>query len=211
VAHQRGLPVRSNGGIVYGVIRGVFYGGLYLVFLKRIRNQPASVGDAFAGFKLDFAQLLLAGFVSSLLSGLGFLFCIMPGIYLLVAWTFSVPLVADKRLEFWSAMELSRKIVTRVWFPMFGLMVIAFVPLILVNVIAGVKISEVVFSSMQGIMGSGQPDPKRVIEMVMNIFKTTLPLALLIKLVFLLNWPFALGALMYAYEDLFGARTTPTA
>jgi hypothetical protein len=29
--------------------------------------------------------------------------------------------------------------------------------------------------------------------------------------VLLLNLPFALGALMYAYESLFGTRTPPTA
>src|SRR5258706_726627 len=107
------------GSIVYGVVRGVFYGGLYLVFLKRIRNQPASVGEVFAGFSPGFPQLLLAGFVSSLLSGIGFLFCIVLWIYLLVAGIFSVPLVADKRLELWSAIELSRKMVTRVWFGLF--------------------------------------------------------------------------------------------
>jgi hypothetical protein len=32
-----------------------------------------------------------------------------------------------------------------------------------------------------------------------------------IKCLLLLNLPFAVGALMYAYEDLFGARTAPSA
>src|SRR5204863_8025053 len=108
-------------GIGYRVHAGVFYGGLYLIILKRIRGQPASAGEVFSGFNQGFAQLLLAGFVSLLLGAIGLLFCLVPGIYLLVAWAFSVPLVADRRLEFWSAMELSRKVVTRVWFELFGL------------------------------------------------------------------------------------------
>jgi len=33
----------------------------------------------------------------------------------------------------------------------------------------------------------------------------------IMKVVLLLNLPFALGALMYAYESLFGTRTAPTA
>src|SRR6266404_670110 len=37
-------------GIIYYVMRGVFYGGLYLVFLKKIRGEQVAVGDAFAGF-----------------------------------------------------------------------------------------------------------------------------------------------------------------
>ena len=42
--------------------------------------------------------------------------------------TFSVPLVADKQMEFWSGMELSRKVVTRVWFQIFALVLVAFLP-----------------------------------------------------------------------------------
>jgi hypothetical protein len=199
------------GGIVYGVFRGVLYGGLYLIFLNRIRGRPASIGDVFIGFSVGFAQLLLAGLVSSLLSLVGFCFCVVPGIYLLVAWTFSIPLVADRRLEFWSAMELSRKVVTRVWFPMFILMLLAFLPFILVNIFAGIRVSITVISVIQEFMNSGQPDVKHTIEAMRGILKTILPLVLMTKLVFFLNWPFALGALMYAYENLFGTRTAPAA
>src|SRR5881628_183592 len=120
--------------LVYWVMQGVLYGGLYLVFLKRIRGQPAAVGDVFAGFSSLFPQLLLAGLLTSLLCGIGFAFCFVPGLYLLVVWIFSIPLVADKQLEFWSAMELSRKMVTRVWFEVLGLALLAFLPVILVNV-----------------------------------------------------------------------------
>ena len=70
----------------------------------------------FAGFSFGFVQLMLAGFLTGLLTMIGLACClVLPGLYLFVAWVFSVPLVADKRLEFWSAMELSRKTVTRVW------------------------------------------------------------------------------------------------
>ena len=68
--------------------------------------------------------------MSTFLAGVGYLFCILPGVFLQIAWIFSVPLVADKHLEFWSAMELSRKVVTRVWFKVFGLAILAFAPFI---------------------------------------------------------------------------------
>jgi len=199
-------------GIVYSVMRGVLYGGLYLVFLSRIRGQPALVSDVFAGFRLAFAQLLLAGFLSALLSYLGLFCClILPGIYLFIAWTFSVPLVADKGLEFWSAMELSRKVVTRVWFEIFGLVVVAFLPFILTYLFAEIKISVGAFSAVQEAMSAGQPDFPRMMRLIMQLAKGSLPLVFLIKFVLLLNLPFALGALMYAYESLFGTRTAPTA
>ena len=198
-------------GLVYWVIHGVLYGGLYLILLNRIRGQPAAVGDAFAGFSLAFAQLALAGAVSSLLSLIGFLFCFLPGIYLWVAWVFGIPLVADKRLEFWSAMELSRKVVTRVWFEMFGLVVLAFLPFILMYLFAEINISVAMYSAIQEMMESGRPDLGRMMQMFFQMAKTSIPLMLLVKFILLLNLPFALGALMYAYEDLFGTRTAPAA
>jgi hypothetical protein len=39
-----------------------------------------------------------------------------------------------------------------------------------------------------------------------DIAKVSVPLVILNKVVLLFNLPFAVGALMYAYEDLFGAR-----
>jgi len=60
-----------------------------------------------------------------LLSGLGLLLCLVPGIYLLVSWIFVLPLVFDKKLEFWDAMEVSRQVVGRHWWAMFGAGVVA--------------------------------------------------------------------------------------
>src|SRR6185503_513882 len=60
------------------------------------------------------------GFVANLLTWLGFICFILPGIYFLIAWTFALPLIADKQLDFWSAMELSRKVVTKHWWKFLG-------------------------------------------------------------------------------------------
>ncbi len=200
------------GAFVYWAASGVLYGGLYMILLNRIRGQPASIGDLFSGFNQGFAQLLLAGFLTSLLTKIGLVCClIIPGLYLFIAWTFSIPLIADRRLEFWSAMELSRKVVTRVWFEMFGLTVLVFLPFIAVIIFAEVKISMDVFSSISDLLSSNPPDPAHLMKVILRVTKTVLPLWLVTRVVFLLNVPFALGALMYAYEDLFGTRPAPTA
>jgi GYF domain 2 len=199
--------------LLYALLGGVFSGGLYLVFLNRIRGRPAVVTDVFAGFKLAFAQLLLAGFISHILAGISFWCCLfVPGIYLFVAWTFSVPLVADQGLEFWSAMELSRKVVTRVWFPMLGLLIVAFLPFLLVSII--VQTILLVTGSVPHVMpdwsASNPPDLGRMIQEIRRAMSEasshSSPLLLIPQFVLLLNLPFAVGALMYAYEDLFGTR-----
>ena len=199
------------GEMLYMFLHGAFYGGLYLVFLKRIRGQPATVGDIFAVFSISFGQLALTGFLSSLLSSLGFIFCFVPGLYLFVAWTFAIPLAADRRLETWSAMELSRKVVTRSWLQIGALLLLAFLPVAVMYLYAQIKIFTVAYPGFQQVMSSGSFDMQKVMALMTEIAKVSVPLVILNKLVLLFNLPFAVGALMYAYEDLFGTRKdTPT-
>jgi hypothetical protein len=201
--------------MVYLVLHGVFYGGLSMVFLNRLRGRPASMGDTFAGFRHGFAQLLLAGFISSLLAWLASCCCmILPGIYLFVAWLFSVPLVADKGLEFWSAMELSRRAVTRVWFHLFALFVLAFLPTLVMFMFIQARIAMVEIPVIYSMLSPGaSPDLTRLMEALTHApqaAKITPVLLLTAKLVLLFNLPFGLGALLAAYENLFGTRPAPS-
>ena len=122
--------IASGGGIPYIgpiiglVVGGPMLGGVYVLYLKKIRGQPATFGDAFIGFSVAFVPLMLAKIVSMLLTGLGFVLCILPGIYLAVSWMFTLPLVIDKKIDFWPAMELSRKVVTKHWWLMFGFLIV---------------------------------------------------------------------------------------
>src|SRR6266550_4717760 len=119
------------GDVANRILYGAFYGGFYLIFLKRLRGQRTGPGELFAGFSQNFSQLMLVGIVSQLLITIGLICCAIPGIYLAVVWRFSVPLVMDKGLDFWPAMELSRIVINRYWFQIFGLLVIAFLPALL--------------------------------------------------------------------------------
>lgn len=102
----------------------VLLGGLFRYYLKLIRGQPAGIGDAFSGFTNGFTQLALLGLVQGLLVLVGLLLCVLPGIYLSVAWCFCSLLVADKGMDFWPAMEFSRKIVTKHWFIVLGFLLV---------------------------------------------------------------------------------------
>ena len=51
----------------------------------------------------------------------GILLATAPVIYLAVGYMFALPLVADRLMQFWPAMETSRRVVSRHWFAMFGL------------------------------------------------------------------------------------------
>jgi len=111
------------------VLTGPLLGGLYWYYLKKMRGERAEIGDAFAGFTISFLQLFLGGLVSSVLIAVGFAVCILPGIYLSVAWQFALPLIIDKKIEFWPAMELSRKVISKHWWSFLGFAIV----MVLVN------------------------------------------------------------------------------
>ena len=113
---------------VVGWVAGiVVLGGLDYMFIRRIRGEVVEVGDVFAGFNLAFLHLTLAGLVKWLLTSLGFVLCILPGIYLGVGYVFALPLVIDKKMEFWPAMEVSRRVVHHHWWSTFALVIVALV------------------------------------------------------------------------------------
>ena len=126
-----GLGMIPIVGFVALFINPVLFGGLMYTFSRRIRGDVPSVGDAFSGFSLAFLQLGLAGLVSALLICVGLLLCVLPGIYLAVGYTFALPLVIDKKYDFWAAMEVSRRVVHKQWWTLFGLLIVLF----LINVI----------------------------------------------------------------------------
>ena len=107
------------------LVWGPLSGGTYLYLLKKIRGEKTTIETVFSGFTSRFLHLFLGGFVAQLLTWLGFFCFVLPGIYLLVAWTFTLPLIVDKQLDFWSAMELSRKVVTKHWWIFFGFIVLS--------------------------------------------------------------------------------------
>ena len=78
---------------------------------------PAGIGFALvsftAGDKQPSSILLL---VAALLAFGGFLGLV----YLSICYVFAIPLIVGRKLEFWPAMEASRKIVGQQWFAIFG-------------------------------------------------------------------------------------------
>lgn len=60
------------------------------------------------------------------------LICLVPITYFSVNWSFTLPLIIDKQMGFWTAMKTSWKMVHKHWFHVFGLLVLVG----LINVVA---------------------------------------------------------------------------
>jgi len=102
--------------------------GNFIVAAKLLQGQTPRFQDFFSGFSF-FWPLFLVSLVSSVLIGIGMALLIIPGVYLIVAYFFAPCLVVDRALDFWPAMELSRRTVTSQWFGFFAFLLL----LILIN------------------------------------------------------------------------------
>jgi hypothetical protein len=196
-----------------GFLSGVLYGGLYLVNLKCIRQKPTSLMEVFSGFGPAFPQLAIAGLLMALFTTLGTILFYVPALYLKVGWVFALPLVVDHRLHFWSAMEVSRKVATRLWFKAFLLLLIGFAPYILMQGFYCIKSYALLYEGSRSLAESVAPDfsnfmpvLKQMVQVSGEVARKMEPIDLGARVVLLINMPFAVASIMYAYETLFGAR-----
>ena len=151
------------------IIGGPMMGGLSVLYLKKIRNHAVSFGDIFLGFGPSFGALLGAHLICILLTSVGIMLCILPGIYLAISWIFTIPLVIDKRMGFWDAMELSRKVIGRHWWKMFGFVIvigllgIAGLLVCIVGVFVACTIGQIALMYAYEDIFHSRPDPKVII------------------------------------------------
>lgn len=99
------------------------YSGLYLVANKISQGLPVEYSDYFGGFRylwLSFSIWLIA----QVLIVFGLFALIAPGVYLAVGYFFAVLMGMFGGFDFWTSMELSRKLVTRNWWKFFVLVLI---------------------------------------------------------------------------------------
>ena len=110
------------GQFLVGVITPLLTSGYFCVCFKILKNEPYEFSDFFKAFN-SWYPLTLSGFIGGLLMLLGFMALIIPGIYLHIAYLMSTQLILDEKLGAWDSLEVSRKIITKVFFK-FSLMVI---------------------------------------------------------------------------------------
>jgi uncharacterized membrane protein len=104
--------------------------GNFIVCAKLLQDHTPKFSDFFLGFRF-FIPLLLTALMGGALTGIGLLLLIIPGLYLMVSYLFAASLVIDRRLDFWPALELSRRTVQPNLFGLFAFLLL----LILLNLV----------------------------------------------------------------------------
>lgn len=93
--------------------------GLLLLGYSRANDEELRIDSIFNYYVLVW-PLVFASILITIITYIGLALLILPGIYLSVAYSFTLPLMVDKGLGIWGAMEVSRQAVTKRWFSVFG-------------------------------------------------------------------------------------------
>jgi uncharacterized membrane protein len=94
------------------LVYGPLLGGMYLLIMRLDRSEGIEFARLFDGFNY-FLPLLMVSLLTSILVTIGLILLVLPGIYLAIAYSFSTLNVVSRGLDFWPAMEASRKTITR--------------------------------------------------------------------------------------------------
>jgi hypothetical protein len=126
VSAKMGIAGQLIKQLIQSAVGGVTSLAIYTLAIRRAGGLPTSFGDAFS--RLDqWLPALIAGVLINLFFAIGLVLLVAPGIYLFVAYHMALPLIADRKMGTWDAMETSRKALSKKWLKMFltGLVTIA--------------------------------------------------------------------------------------
>jgi hypothetical protein len=124
--------------IVYSTLLAPpLYAGFYLVANKISRGEEVIYPDFFGGFRFWIPTAVIS-LLTQVLIAIGLIALIIPGIYLAVGYLFAIQMGIFGGLDPWSAMEWSRKLITRNWWRFLGLLLVLVVLNVLGLLLAGI-------------------------------------------------------------------------
>jgi hypothetical protein len=103
--------------------------GFYLVANRMSQGEYVDFQNFFDGFKY-MLPLIVVNLITAIFILCGIILFILPGIYLGVGYLFSLLFVLFGGFDFWTAMEISRKLVHTNWWKFFAFVLV----LLLINI-----------------------------------------------------------------------------
>ena len=117
--------------------------GITIMGIRHAQKKTVSSGSIFS-YSHRIPAAILWYILMTLMIVLGFFLLIIPGIYLSFAYMFSLPLMIEKDLTAWQALEVSRKAVTRIWFRASGFLLLVMILLTLGMIPLGIPLIWIV-------------------------------------------------------------------
>lgn len=108
-----------------GSLINILWGSMYCVAMyleaEHVKKEGKGSFDIMKNATVHLPQITVFSIVTGIFFVIGMLFLILPGIYLIVAYSLGTQMVIFKGKNFWEAMEASRILVNKNWFSVFCL------------------------------------------------------------------------------------------
>jgi uncharacterized membrane protein len=111
--------------------------GITMIGIYHSVDMPIRFSIVFDYFEYTI-PIVIASILTSVLVAIGSLLLVIPGIYLMVAYYLTQPLIVEKNLKPWEAMEASRKSITHHWFKVFFIHIIMIIIFLLSIISLGI-------------------------------------------------------------------------
>ena len=98
--------------VIWLAVAGPMKAGFFLMTVNHMRTGRPLIGDLFQAFT-RYIPVTLANLVTAIFIAAGYLFCLIPGLFLRGIYFFTFLFIVDRGLAFWDAMEASRKVAAR--------------------------------------------------------------------------------------------------
>jgi hypothetical protein len=126
VAVAPGLALVS---LVLILVAGSLYTGMIVELVADVQDgrRDASVGQLLRAVTPVLGQLILVAIVAGILTGIGFVLIVVPGLILLTIWSVAAPVVVLERPGGLGALARSRELVRGNGWQVFGVVLVLFV------------------------------------------------------------------------------------
>lgn len=144
--------------------------GLLMMAIKLAVRASTDVTELFRHYN-KIVPIIIVNFLMLIMIAIGTCLLVLPGIYLAVSYYLAIPLIIEKDLGPWEAMEASRKAITHHWFKVFFLYLALVVILLISGLMLGIGliwtlpmtllVGGVLYRTIFGYSGevSAAPDP----------------------------------------------------
>ena len=114
--------------IIVSTIAGTLYQGIVVSLVRDVQDgqRDSSMGDLFNQAMPFVLPLIGAGILSGIGVGIGFILLIVPGLILLTIWAVIAPVIVIESSGVFAAFGRSRELVRDNGWPVFGVIIVAF-------------------------------------------------------------------------------------
>ncbi len=120
--------------IAITVLSGIFT----VIVSQAVLGQRVTLTDAWARVRLQIWPLIGLSFMSGLFLVLGYILCLIPGIYLYVALAVSSPVLVLERGRVFASMGRSRRLIENNWWRSAGILILAYLITALVTFVIAI-------------------------------------------------------------------------